>query len=400
MGDSMGRGGTMGHAGQQAHMQDAHEAMDWSNLTQAQRDAALDKADHAQLFARFTASGGVASGRFVSFGYDTAAGRLSDYTAVDLNRTVFFQQAHVEGWGGNVSEDAHGAVWHMSSDTGMVRAHNNPTAQLAVRGANVTVHLDLGAGFLVAPGAVPGATLTLTNANGQHGHVFIAGNGTLALLTNTTLQANLTDGALVFLAHPKNTSLAADLHDRINAIATGALGAEVSVVAVDGKPAEDAESFGVTVVAETPRNNTVRIHAASDDHRGRAIVVRTDNTTLGPGAPVQITVSVNGVPVAHVANASAAVLAATAGAGAAYVNFTNGGFEVVVAVPSFSEQVVEIQGPTQVVDQNPPPPPPPSTPPATPPASPPASPPSSGTPGFEAFLAVTAFVVAVAMRRR
>src|SRR5688572_13714510 len=58
----------------------ANVRADWQNLSQAQKDAGLARADQHRLFAKFQYANGTASGRFVSFGLNPSTGAMTQFT--------------------------------------------------------------------------------------------------------------------------------------------------------------------------------------------------------------------------------------------------------------------------------------------------------------------------------
>jgi hypothetical protein len=221
------------------------------------------------------------------------------------------------------------------------------------------------------------------------------------MLIGTTLQATVNDGAVVFFNHPANAIMAAALHARIDALGKGQLGGELNLVDAGGAADEDGESYGVTMMADHVGNHTVRLTAGSDEHDGKALVVRVDNDTL-PGAPDQIEVNVNGTVFPH-AGSAAEIL--NGSFGKAFVGVGNGAVEVTIGVPHFSTFAIVLTGidSTMTPTPAPSPSPSPSGPNGTTPTPAPSPSPSGSaqTPGLPAGLLVLAVAaVAVAANRR
>lgn len=268
---------------------------------------------------------------------------------MELHAT-FLALVHPSSWGGNLSESVHGAVFRMGSDAASVAVHNNPTAQVAVRGQGISVAFGLAAG--VAAGNVTrNRTVRLDAAGGAHRHIVVAGNGSLVAVDAESLEAQLADGAVLFLAHPGNTASAAALHDRLDALASGALGGEATVVEGEGEPVQEGESFGVAMRAEHAGQGSVRVRASSDEPRGRAVIVRTDTDTVPAGSPEEVRVLLDGVALERAASAKEALTAAE-GQGRAHIEFEAGGIQVIVTIPSFSDHTTEVQS----AAEEPPPP--------------------------------------------
>jgi hypothetical protein len=312
--------------------QDAHDNASWHALGGMQRSLGLQHAERARLFSQLLAADGQARGRFVSFGYNATRGELTAYRAEELNAT-FLDLVHAEGFVANGTPGTHGAAFRMAGDGAAFAAHDNPTALLDVRGADLTVHVML-AGGVAAGNLTDNRTVRLTAANGQHGHLVLVGNGTVHAITGG-FQFDLADGGVMFVAHPSGTAAADALHDVLAAAAQGRLGAVASVVDAGGMPLEDTDSWGVQVRAERTGNHSLALRVGSDEPAGKAVVVRTDNDTVPAGRPEDVTVSLDGVALARAASALE-VLNGT-GEGKAFVTVTAGAVQVVVSVPHFSD---------------------------------------------------------------
>ncbi|HEV8359001.1 MAG TPA: hypothetical protein VGR28_00955 [Candidatus Thermoplasmatota archaeon] len=371
-----------------ARAQAQDQAAAWGSLSSAQRAEGQLRAEQARLFAGFTASNGTASGRFVRFGYNASAGDVRNVEVIEANAT-FLAVVHMAPWGGNVTEDVAGAALRVGTDKGSLTAHDAPTALMAWRGAGMVFQIALGPNVTAN---ITNKTARLVAPNGAHAHLLIAGNGTLAGVGAAVVGA-VAPGTLVFLAHPANTSVAASLHERLDALAAGQLGGEISVVEGGGAPVPDGESFGVRLHAEEASEGRVRVRASSDDPAGKAVVVRTDTATVPVGGPDEVRVLVDGVAAARAANALEA-LNATTGQGKAWVDVASGGVQVIVALGNFSDHLIEVAAPA--------PEPPADEGPGSddqPADTPPAGEAPKGAPGLGALAAV-AVLGALARRRR
>lgn len=397
------RGPMMNASEEQQHGQE----MRWQNLTTGQRFAGLQRAEQARLFANFAAVFGAAAGRFLSFTYDNATGALQNYTVRDPTVNVtFFARVAPGAWGGNLSEAVHGAVFRLSTDAASITAHNNPAGLLALRGADLNVTFDLGAGVAPAGNVTANRTVRLVGPSGGHGHIVVAGNGTLAAVDADTFQASVAGGAVLFMAHPGNSSHGLYLHERIDGMVMGQVGGDLTVVEGQGASLDAGESLGVTLRPDGVGMGKVRVRAASEDPRGRAVIVRTDTQTVPAGKPEEVRVLLDGVALG-LAAAPDVLSGTAAGRGRANVSIAAGSIQVIVGIANFSEHVVDVEYASAATPPSPPPPPPPdATPPSPPttPPTPPPSPPASGgasTPGPGAAVALGALAaVALALRGR
>ncbi|MCA1813522.1 MAG: PDZ domain-containing protein [Halobacteriales archaeon] len=343
MDDGGNTGGGMHGEGRATRSEDEqaeHGRMAWVGLAAMARMHGMERAEGAHLFAPLTAADGQATGRFVGFGYNATGGELTGYAARELNAT-FFDLVHAEGFVANGTPAAQGALFRMPGDGASFAAHNNPTAQLDVRGANLTVHLDLGPG-VNGTNVTGNRSVRLNAANGQHGHLLVVGDGTLAT-TASGFEARLVDGGVLFLAHPTGSAVAGSLHDVIAGAAGGRIGAVGAFVDADGSPLDDSASWGVLLRAVRSGDRSLVVNISSDDPAGKAVVVRTDNATVPAGRAEDVLVTLDGAAVDRTRDAIDAIENGTRGAHArSFVTLDSGGIQVVVGVPHYSAHLLAI----------------------------------------------------------
>lgn len=351
-GTAKGHGGGS-HRVDPAADRQAHEshARDWGNLSENARSRGLARAEEAKLFARLTYAEGNATGRFVSFGLDPATGTLTSYAVrhgggagAAPNATLLFSRVTPGGFAGNGTPQVHGARLTLAGANGTLAVHNNPTALLNLRGANLTVTFD----------AAPGVTFSsdvnrtvLVTAGAFHGHVMTLGEDVDVRVTNAslTVATGAQGGGILFAAHPGDGGLAtANLHAVRDVAASGRVGGLLTVVNADGSAVTDAVHLGVTMRARNVGQGRANVTVSSDDPESRAVVVLLDSTVVNltaPGADLTVTLDGRAIPRAPRA---ASVLEGTLQASWHATNATDGrgGVQVLVHVPGFSEHHIGI----------------------------------------------------------
>lgn len=326
------------HAAAERDAGRAHE-QEFNNLSETARARGLARAEEAKLFGRLDFANGNATGRFVSFGLDAAAGTVRDYTVRSGNNsTLFLSSVTATGWTANGAPRVTGSILRMDGGNVSLAAHNNPTAILVYRGANATVTFTAASNATVTPDNNRTVTVAVGNV---HGHVVLHGEGTLAASGATVTLTLGSHGAALFMAHPGDAPLAtANLHAVRDAIAADKLGGVLSVVNADGRPLTDATYLGVAMRASDVAPGRLNVTVSSPEPAAKSVVINVDGNVLNLTTPgVNLTVTLDGQRLNAAPNATAAAQGLAIGT-YHVTNATGGGAQVVVSVPGFSEHVI------------------------------------------------------------
>lgn len=315
----------------------------WSGLGEDTRAKGLSRAEQARLFGRFDMADGRATGRFVSFGLD--GGNVTNYTVRDTASGVvatYLTRVEAAGLGAAGEAQVHGSVLRLDGEAGSLVSHNNPTGMLVYRAENGTLDLTL-----LVPTNVTvtseGARTMLLVAEDAHGHLIAHGNATLqtpvASFDGQRIDVSLQPGSsLLFLSHPARSLLAQNLHKLRDGIANERVGGILTLVKADDKPLEDRVFLGVDLETVALGPNRAEIIARSDEPGGKVVVLNLDQTVVNTASGNNVVVTLDGGPVAR--DDSSVVLNATKPL--YHVERLDGGVQVIVNVPSFSEHTIVV----------------------------------------------------------
>lgn len=369
-----------------------HEAR-WERMGDAQRERALARAEHAQIFARFAYEDGSAEGRFVAFSFDPEAGETTDFEA---RNTTWFDAVTPSAWDGDEPR-VHGATLRADGGNASFAAHNNPLGLFTYRSWNDSLSVVFTLAEDVEATEDSNRTVALGSGDAE-AHLAAVGNATLAVDGDEVTATLGPWSAVVFMADPGNRSFGAAPQAMRDAMANGRIGAVANVVADGDTAADDTTALGVDVRPLRVRERLLELDCTSPDPRGRAVLLNLHRDLLGNVSdPRKVRVTLDGVPLAAKDSAEA-VLDAAPGDPAAYFASASGDVvQVVVGIDHFSSRALAIastdggavddgSGGGDGATDDGGTPPPPST--------------SSDTPASGVVAALAAVAVALALRRR
>lgn len=339
-GNATGRAAERGETGRAAR---AREAAGWANLSEPTRAKGLARAEEARLFGKLELTDGVAAGRFVSFNLTGA--NVSDYTVRDVAAATsarFLAGVNVTGFAENGTAAVHGATLRLDGDGGSLSAHNNPTGLLTYRAENATLTLEILVPSEVTVTAESAKTMQLAPLDG-HGHLILHGNGTMqppapgagAKLVAVTLDPG---ASLVFMAHPSRSLVAQNLHKLRDAMANERVGGILTVVKADEAAIQDRVFLGVDMETTSLGPNRAEVVVRSDNPAGKVVVLNLDQTVLTAASGDNVAVTLDGQPLSR--DDSSVVINATKAM--YHVERFDGGVQVVVNVPAFSDHTVVV----------------------------------------------------------
>jgi len=355
----------------------------WENMPEEKRERAMAMAEKGRMFSKCTYLGnGTVQSRFVQFHYVKETGQIHDLTVrTDRNETTrFFSEIEPTPFSATKNPDVMGAVFRHQADNLTIRGHCNPTAVFGWWNHNGTHAITFTLAGNATASAVNGTTNEVRVSVGStHGHILASGNGTIVLVgQDVTVTLGPNDKAM-FRAHP-NMGQAKTLHEQNRAFRMAKLGAVVNLVNVDGDAVTDSEDVDVETEAQEVSHGHVKLVARGNVHGNRVIFLTVDSETLDVHAIARIHVTVGGAAAANATNASAVQDAMGA---AVFVTETDGSVQLIINVPHFSDQTIEVQqaGSTGGAGAS-------------------GGETKTGTPGFGLVGLLVALVVVAAVRRR
>jgi hypothetical protein len=323
-------------------------------------DPAIDWA--TSLFASFTYKDGQVVGSYVQFGYDEAyGGRIYSWLARDAwPPLTYFSSLRVEAFVPTGSPSVHGPTFEAPGYLVNVIAHDDPTGLLEVRteGVSRTVWIDLpptatNLSHTFTADSWPASRLTYT-LGGEQARL-ILGRGSFAVEGARVAATMSSFDLLLFKMVPARSSQKAEWKAIFDAIGSGAVVAEVGLVArPNGGWMSNRAHYRIDVATTPVDVERRRAFVHVDSPRGEAAVVLLgfDNETMPLGNESRLEVRANGVDVMPVVDTLSLFYAPEAGRDAPmYSVLPLPGTFLAVYLPTLSSVDLEVQS-------VPPPPPP------------------------------------------
>lgn len=313
---------------------------------------ALQRSQASNLFAPFAWSGLVASGPFVSFGYSTRTGTISDYASVNGGNTeVLVQSIQVDGFSSDVGPQLSGATFSVNGPGIAIVAHQEPMALLEIESASApqTVVLTFAAGTtaLALSHAATWPRSTLSFAVGDTMGSVILWKGTLSL-NGSAVTASMESGD--YLALRAVPSFASDRTQRaaiLDAFGSGRLAAEYDLVAMrNGGWLENAAQYqpNMTLTSDGVDFNNAALTMTGLAHRNGLLLLAFDPGTMPSDASHRVTVMSNGVPIQQTRDPLAPLDAAEGSSSpASFSLLAMNATVLVVYLPSLATSSIQIQ---------------------------------------------------------
>lgn len=290
----------------------------------------------------YTYENGTAIGVFVEF--DLENGTILDYElryGPEENGTVIFETISVEGVNASSDPGIHGSVARFEIGNIEASSHDNPTGLLMLKSeGNSTIVLQVAEGFEI--NATSNRTIKLND--GENGTIIIS-RGSYALDNKTITISLLDEGKAIFLAWPEGGEAREYVEE---GIANGTIGAEVRVA--KGRPIE-REHFTNIETDVVYENGTITMNVGSEEEAGKILVITVDNETVSQGA-LKVTYDGEEIqPVEKWKDLASALKQSDAENGTAvyFIRPCEGGYQIFIAVPHFSDHTITIQGMAEVI---------------------------------------------------
>ncbi len=313
---------------------------------------ALQRSQASNLFAPFFWSGQAASGPFVSFGYSTQTGTISDYAAVHEGSTeVLVPSIRVEGFSGDAGPQLSGATFAVNGPGIAIVAHQEPMALLEMESASspqtVVFTFATGTTALALSHATSWPRSTLTFAVGDTVGSLILWKGGMSVNGSAVTAAMQSGDYLALRAVP---SFASDRTQRtaiLNAFGSGRLAAEYDLVAMrNGGWLENAAEFqpNVTLTSDGVDFSNAALTMTGLAHRDGVLLIAFDPGTMPSDAGHRVVVTNNGVQVPQAQNPLAALYATTgASSEASFSLLAMNATVLVVYLPSLATSSIQVQ---------------------------------------------------------
>lgn len=280
------------------------------SATAATSDSAIELTNG--LFASFSYERGKVLGSYVQFGYDaTYGGTISSWFAKSGWPPVLFMSSlRIEAFIPTDRPTVHGPLFSAPGYLVDVVAHDDPTGLLEIRteGVSRTVWIELPAAAAnlsqsYTPGSWPASHLTYT-VGGEQARLFL-GQGSFAVEGTMVVAQMWSFDLLVFKAVPAYSSLKGEWKAVLDAIASGAVVAEIDLVArPNGGWMENRAHYRIDVATSSvdvqPRKASVRVD--SPRAGGAVVLLGFDNGTMPLESASRLQVRANGADVAPVAD--------------------------------------------------------------------------------------------------
>ncbi len=268
---------------------------------------ALQRGRASDLFASFEWTGFRVRGSFLEFGYNLANGTMTNVTAkAGQSHVVLVSSVQIEDFHPTEWPEARGPQFTAPAISLLVRARDDPMTSLEFltngTARRLTFVLPSNVSEVAThwrPDSWPASSVMFSIGDTQG--LLALGSGTFEVAGLTVVARMTSTDLLLLKSTPSFSSQRPERTALLDAIGSGRLAAETSLVAMaDGQFIESKVGYRLVLTA-TPdmvlsRHAVVRINGTGD---GAVVLLAFDPRTMPAGASDRLTVRVNGAEIAE-----------------------------------------------------------------------------------------------------